>query len=149
MNQSKLQYGPTLRLAVVSLVLCGLLFPIVVTAVAQVLFPYQANGDIVEFNGRPVGSSLIAQNFTSPMLFHPRPINDSASGVDPDITLQDAYSQIPRISGSTGISPVALKQIVDASTEKTIWVFGEPFVNVLKLNLILISEYPTIYQSFG
>jgi K+-transporting ATPase ATPase C chain len=149
MSQSKLQYGATLRLAVVSLVLCGLLFPLVVTAVAQILFPYQANGDIVQLHGRPVGSSLIAQNFTSPMLFHPRPINDSASGVDPDITLQDAYSQIPRISASTGISPVALKQIVDANTERTIWIFGEPFVNVLKINLILISEYPTIYQSFG
>lgn len=148
MSQSKLQYGATLRLAVVSLVLCGLLFPLVVTVVAQVLFPYQANGDIVQLHGRPVGSSLIAQNFTSPMLFHPRPINDSASGVDPDITLQDAYSQIPRISASTGISSVALKQIVDANTERTIWIFGEPFVNVLKINLILISEYPTIYQSF-
>jgi K+-transporting ATPase ATPase C chain len=83
------------------------------------------------------------------MLFHPRPFNDSASGVDPDITLQDAYSQIPRISASTGISSVALKQIVDANTERTIWVFGEPYVNVLRLNLILISEYPTIYQSFS
>ena len=149
MSQSKIQYGAILRLAVVSLLLCGLLFPFVVTAVAQVLFPYQANGDIVQLRGRPVGSSLVAQNFTSPMLFHPRPINASASGVDPDITLQDAYSQIPRISASTGISSVALKQIVDANTERTIWIFGEPFVNVLKINLILISEYPTIYQSFS
>jgi len=149
MSQSKLQYGALLRLAVISLVLCGLLFPLVVTAVTQVLFPYQANGDIVQLHGRAVGSSLVAQNFTSPMLFHPRPINDSASGVDPDITLQDAYSQIPRISASTGISPVALKQIVDVNTERTIWIFGEPFVNVLKINLILISEYPTIYQSFS
>jgi len=149
MSQSNLQFGPALRLAVISLLLCGLLFPFVVTAAAQVLFPYQANGDIVQLHGRPVGSSLVAQNFTSPMLFHPRSINASASGVDPDITLQDAYSQIPRISASTGISSVALKQIVDANTERTIWIFGEPFVNVLKINLILINEYPTIYQSFG
>jgi K+-transporting ATPase ATPase C chain len=148
MSQSKLQYGPIVRVAVISLVLCGLLFPFVVTAVAQVLFPYQANGDIVQLHGRPVGSYLIAQNFTSPMLFHPRPINESASGVDPDITLQDAYSQIPRISASTGISSAALKQIVDANTERTIWIFGEPYVNVLQLNLVLINGYPTIYQSF-
>jgi K+-transporting ATPase ATPase C chain len=148
MSHSKLQYGATLRLAVVSLVLCGLLFPLVVTVVAQVLFPYQANGDIVQLHGSSVGSSLIAQNFTSPMLFHPRPFNDSASGVDPDITLQDAYSQIPRISASTGISSAALKQILDANTERTIWIFGEPFVNVLKINLVLIGEYPAIYQSF-
>jgi len=149
MSQKKLQYGPILRLAVISLLLCGLLFPFVVTAVAQILFPFQANGDIVQLHGRPVGSYLIAQNFTSPMLFHPRPFNESASGVDPDITLQDAYSQIPRISASTGISSVVLKQIVDANTERTIWVFGDPFVNVLRLNLILISDYPTVYQSYG
>jgi K+-transporting ATPase ATPase C chain len=143
---SKLQYGSIVRVAVISLILCGLLFPFVVTAVAQVLFPYQANGDIVHLHGRPVGSYLIAQNFTSPMLFHPRPINESASGVDPDITLQDAYSQIPRISASTGISSAALRQIVDANTKRTIWIFGEPYVNVLEVNLILINEYPTIYQ---
>jgi len=145
---TQLQYGPIVRVAVISLVLCGLLFPFVVTAVAQVLFPYQANGDIVQLHGRPVGSYLIAQNFTSPMLFHPRPINESASGVDPDITLQDAYSQIPRISASTGIPSAALKQIVDASIERTIWIFGEPYVNVLQLNLVLINEYPAVYQSF-
>jgi K+-transporting ATPase c subunit len=56
---------------------------------------------------------------------------------------------IPKISASTGISSVALKQIVDANTERTIWIFGEPFVNVLKINLILINEHPTIYESFG
>jgi K+-transporting ATPase ATPase C chain len=68
--------------------------------------------------------------------------------VDPDITLQDAYSQIPRISASTGIPSSALKQIVDANMERTIWILGEPYVNVLQLNLILINSYPTVYHSF-
>lgn len=141
-------YGPTVRLAIVSLVLCGLLFPLVVTGFAQVLFPYQANGDIIQFNGRNAGSDLIAQNFTSPMFFHSRNVTDSASGVDPDITLQDAYSQIPRMQAATGIPSNALKQIVDSNIERTIWIAGEPYVNVLRLNLILIREYPSVYKSF-
>jgi K+-transporting ATPase ATPase C chain len=140
-------YSPLVRVAVISLILCGLVFPIVVTGLAQVLMPYQANGEIVQFNGRKVGSILVAENFTSPMFFHPW--NASASGVDPDITLQDAYSQIPRIQAATGIPSDALRQIVDSNIERTLWVTGDPYVNVLKLNLILIQQYPSIYSSFN
>jgi len=110
------------------------------------MLPYQANGQIIQFHGRDIGSSLIAQNFNSPMFFHPR--NDSASGVDPDITLQDAYLQIPRIQAATGISSDAIKHIVDENVERTLWIVGEPYVNVLGLNLILIEDYPSIYKSF-
>ena len=140
-------YSPLVRVAVISLILCGLAFPLVVTGLAQVLMPYQANGEIVQFNGRNVGSILVAENFTSPMFFHPW--NASASGVDPDITLQDAYSQIPRIQAATGISSDALKQIVDSNIERTLWVTGDPYVNVLKLNLILIQQYPSIYSAYN
>jgi len=140
-------YSPLVRVAVISLILCGLVFPLVVTGLAQVLMPYQANGEIVQFNGRNVGSILVAENFTSPMFFHPW--NASASGVDPDITLQDAYSQIPRIQAATGISSDALKQIVDSNIERTLWVTGDPYVNVLKLNLILIQQYPSIYSAYN
>ena len=139
-------YSPLVRMAIISLILCGLVFPIVVTGLAQVLMPYQANGEIVQFKGRNVGSILVAENFTSPMFFHPW--NASASGVDPDITLQDAYSQMPRIQAATGISSDALKQIVDSNIERTLWVTGDPYVNVLKLNLILIQQYPSIYSAF-
>jgi len=149
MSKNKHEYGPTIRLAVISLVLCGLIFPLVVTGVAQVLMPYQANGDIIKFNGRDIGSSLIAQNFTSPMLFHSRNATDSASGVDPNIPLQDAYSQIPRIHATTGIPSDALTQLVDDNVERTLWLFGDSYVNVLKLNLILIQRYPSIYASFN
>ncbi len=145
---SKYKFGPAVRLAIVSLVLCGLIFPLLVTGFAQVLLPYQANGDIVQFKGRNAGSVLIAQNFASPMFFHPRNASDSASGVDPDITVQDAYSQIPRIQAATGITSDALRHIVDQNVERTIWIAGEPYVNVLKLNLILAQSYPSVYQSF-
>ena len=144
---NKHSYGSTVRLAILSLVLCGLFFPLLVTGFAQLLLPYQANGEIIQFNGCDVGSNLIAQNFTSPMFFHPR--NDSASGVDPDITIQDAYSQIPRIQATTGIPSDMLKHTVDENLERTLWIVGEPYVNVLRLNLILIEKYPLIYKSFN
>ena len=139
--------SPLVRMAIISLILCGLVFPILVTGLAQVFMPYQANGELVQFKGRNVGSILVAENFTSPMFFHPW--NASASGVDPDITLQDAYSQIPRIQAATGISSDSLKQIVDSNIERTLWVTGDPYVNVLKLNLILIQQYPSIYSAFN
>lgn len=144
---NKRSYGPTVRLAIISLVLCGLIFPFFVTGFAQLLFPNQANGEIIQFRGHNAGSILIAQNFTSPMFFHPW--NASASGADPDITLQDAYSQIPRIHATTSIPSDVLKQIVDVNIERTLWTFGEPYVNVLRLNLILVERYPSIYNSFS
>jgi len=139
-------YGPAARLAVISLVLCGLVFPLVVTGIAQVFLPSQANGSLVRFNGKNVGSSLIAQNFSLPIFFHPR--NDSASGVDPDITVQDAYSQIPRISSATSISSDMLQQIVNQNEEGTFWIFGNPYVNVLRINLVLIQTNSSAYRAF-
>jgi K+-transporting ATPase ATPase C chain len=126
-----------MRLAVMSLLLCGLVFPLVLTGFAQLIFPSQANGSLVQLHGKPVGSSLIAQNFSLPIFFHPR--NDSASGVDPDITVQDAQSQISRINSATGISVETLQQIVNQNEEGTFWIFGTPYVNVLRLNLALIQ----------
>jgi potassium-transporting ATPase KdpC subunit len=139
-------YGPAIRLAVISLLLCGLVFPLVVTGFAQLIFPSQANGSLVQFHGKAVGSSLIAQNFSKPIFFHPR--NDSASGVDPDITVQDAFSQIPRINSATGISVDLLQQIVNQNEEGTVWIFGSPYVNVLRLNLALIKSGNSAYDSF-
>ena len=136
-------------MAVVSLILCGLIFPLVITGLAQLLLPSQANGSIVQFNGHPAGSSLIAQNFANPFFFHPRNASLSASGVDPDITLETALSQIPRISTATGISSNAITQLVNQNLEGTFWIFGSPYVNVLRLNLALIQNYPSIYSSLG
>ncbi len=149
MSNHKSEYGATIRLAFVSLVICGLIFPLVVTGVAQVFLPYQANGEMVSLHGRNVGSILVAQDFESPMFFHSRNATLSASGVDPDITLQDAYSQIPRISNATGILSNNLKTLVDQNVEKTMWIAGDSYVNVLSLNLLLIEKYPSIYASFS
>src|SRR5438105_15580360 len=95
------------------MLLCGFAFPLLVTGFAQVILHDQANGSIAHLNGsngRSVGSYLIAQNFSSPFFFHSRNVTLSASGVDPDITLEDALSQIPRISGATNIPPSELSR---------------------------------------
>jgi len=62
--------------------LCGLVYPMLMTGVAQGLFPRQANGSIVEKDGEAVGSSLIGQSFSGPEYFHPRP--SATLGADPD-----------------------------------------------------------------
>ncbi|HZY94367.1 MAG TPA: potassium-transporting ATPase subunit C [Candidatus Bathyarchaeia archaeon] len=139
--------SPMVRLAVISLILCGLVFPLAVTGLAQALFPFQSNGSIASINGRHVGSNLIAQNFSLPIFFHARLSNVSASGVDPDIPLENALAQIPRISASTGISQNDLSRIVNQNIRRTFWFIGDPFVNVLRLNQVLISTYP-FYQAY-
>jgi K+-transporting ATPase ATPase C chain len=147
LENSKPNYRPVVGLALVSLVLCGLFFPLLVTGIAQVVLPYQADGEIVQLNGKDVGSNLIAQGFNSPKLFHARAANQSASGVDPDIPLSDALSQVPGISSASNIPVATLTSIVNGNVQGTLWIFGGPYVNVLSLNLILINGHPDVYQN--
>lgn len=143
---SGLNVRPLLGVAILSLIICGLFFPLLVTAVGGALFPYQAGGSLKTLNGQPVGSELIAQDFNRSVFFHPR--NASASGVDPDITLQDAMSQVPRISNATGISQSALQALVDANVDPAGRVVGLQYVNVLDLNLQLIEKFPSYYPTY-
>ena len=67
-------------MTIATTVLLGIIYPLVVTGLAQVLFPRQANGELIAANGKVAGSQLIAQAFTGPGYFHPRP---SAVSYDP------------------------------------------------------------------
>ncbi len=145
---------PIIGIAIISLLICGLFFPLLITGIAEATMPYQANGSLAHLSGgRIVGSYLIDNNFTQPVFFQGRNetnvLNASASGVDPDITLQQAYSQVPRISNATGIAQEALMNVINSNTEGTFWIFGSPYVNVLKLNLILIQKYPQAYSGYS
>jgi K+-transporting ATPase ATPase C chain len=73
---------PAFRITLVMTVLTGLVYPALVTGVAQILFPEQAHGSLLRVNGRVVGSALIGQNFTRPEYFHPRPSAAGSGGYD-------------------------------------------------------------------
>lgn len=187
-HMAKFSFGVVIRVSLVLLVLCGIVYPLVCTGLAQALMPSNANGSLIENSkGEVVGSELIGQAFTDPKYFQGRvssieykaeasgsnnyapsnpdmlartqesieawkkdnpdvPVNklpidlitNSGSGLDPHITPASAMVQVPRISKLTNLTTAALEQLVDEHTEgRSLGVFGEPRVNVLKLNLAL------------
>jgi potassium-transporting ATPase KdpC subunit len=186
--------------------LTGLAFPILVWAVGQAVFPWQAAGSMLrDGSGKVVGSALIGQKFTKPEYFQPRPsaagagydaanssgtnlgptsaklvngtaddpatpdldetyfgIRDlakayradnglradaiipadaatrSASGLDPDISPENARLQVTRIARTRALREEAVQKLVSQHTQERVLGFiGEPRVNVLRLNLAL------------
>lgn len=76
-------------------VLLGIVYPLVVTELAQWLFPRQANGEMIQSQGKFVGSSLIGQPFSSPGYFHSRPSAAGFAGYDPDAAAGGASNSGP------------------------------------------------------
>ena len=191
------QIRPAIMMIVVMTIITGLAYPLAMTGVAQVLFPHQANGSLIERKGVVIGSELIGQNFTDAKYFHgrlsattePDPkdasktvpvpyaadnsvgsnlaptsqalidrvkadagklqaentgkipvdlVTTSASGLDPDITPAAALYQVPRVAKARGLPEAQLRQLIADNTQaRDLGLFGEPRVNVLKLNLAL------------
>jgi K+-transporting ATPase ATPase C chain len=102
------QLLPGLRMMLVLTLLTGLIYPLAVTGLCQMLFRDQANGSLKTVNGQVIGSSLIGQNFTKPEYFQPRP---SAAG-------NDGYDGTA--SGGSNLGPTNQKLIdrVKASVDK-------------------------------
>ena len=175
-------------------VVCGLGYTLVVTGIAQVAFPYQANGSLIKVDDKIVGSELIGQSFEdedhmwgriqnvaivegedgglmaygapsnlSPASEEYRQLVDarvekiraanpdagmdampvdlvtcSGSGLDPEISPDAAEYQVPRLAKATGKSEGEVRDIIAQCTKgRFLGVFGEPTVNVLKVNLML------------
>ena len=185
-----------LGLVLVMTVLCGFLYTLVCTGVNQLLFPHQANGSVIEIDGKTYGSELLAQQFTRPEHLWGRPmsldltsftdeegnpvmyawatnkspagedeeamvqeridalleadpsmegtpipvdlVTVSGSGLDPEISPEAARYQVHRIAGARGISEEEVQSVIDRyTTGRFLGIFGEPRVNVLKVNLAL------------
>lgn len=118
-------------------VLTGLIYPGLVTGLAQLLFPWEAEGSLIVKNKQILGSVLIGQNFTDPQYFHGRAAL-SASGLDPDISPEDAFYQVERIAKIRKMPEHTIKILIQNITqERFLGILGERRVNVLLLNLNL------------
>ena len=171
---------------VVTTLLVGLGYPLLVTGIAGVVFPRKAAGSLVLKDGQVIGSELLAQSFTADKYFHPRPsaagsgydatssggsnlaqsnktlvdriqgsidklsaenpghpvpidlVTTSGSGLDPDITPDSAFFQVPRVAKARGLSEDRMRQLIQNQiTPRQFGVLGEPRINVLVLNLDL------------
>jgi potassium-transporting ATPase KdpC subunit len=92
MTMLKNQLRPAIVVTLVLILITGLIYPGLVTGVALLLFPHQANGSLITVNGQVVGSELIGQPFARAEYFHPRP---SAAGNGYDDTLSAGTNKGP------------------------------------------------------
>jgi potassium-transporting ATPase KdpC subunit len=149
-NIFKENLRPSFRVVMLMIIAAGIAYPLLLVLIGNITLPFQSTGSLLTLDGQVVGSKLIGQEFKSDKLFHIRPAANSTSTVDPHVTPEDAYSQIPRISKATGLPQSTLKTAIQYNVEKNkvsnVLVFAPPYVNVLEVNLELISGYPDIYQ---
>ncbi len=106
-----------LRMAVLMIVfmtaLTGIIYPLAITGVAQLLFPHRANGSLIERGDTVIGSALIGQYFSKPEYFHPRPSAANAATAA-DAATQNGYD--PTNSSGTNLAPSS-KKLIDAVSQ--------------------------------
>ncbi len=97
------QIRPAIMMIVVMTVITGLIYPLGMTGIAQILFPSQANGSLVEQDGKVVGSTLIGQNFADDKYFHPRPsATTEPDPKDPTKTVSVPYAADNSVGSNLG-----------------------------------------------
>ena len=110
-DKMKTHLWNSLKMLLVMTVFMGLIYPLVMTAIGQIVFPEQANGSMIRINGKLVGSKLIGQNFTSDKYFWPRP---SAIG----------YNPLPSGGSNYGPTSDTLKKLVELRRSEFIRLNG-------------------------
>jgi K+-transporting ATPase ATPase C chain len=102
---------PAIVMIITMTVITGLIYPLLMTGIAQAVFPYQANGSLIERDGKVIGSALIGQNFTSDKYFHGRPsATTEPDPKDPTKTVSVPYAADN--SGGSNLGPTS-KALVD------------------------------------
>jgi potassium-transporting ATPase KdpC subunit len=102
---------PAIVMIVAMTIITGLIYPLAMTGIAQIVFPYQANGSLITENGKVIGSALIGQNFASDKYFHGRPsATTEADPRDPSKTIAVPYAA--NNSSGSNLGPTS-KALVD------------------------------------
>jgi K+-transporting ATPase ATPase C chain len=110
---------PALVLIVFFTIITGVIYPFVVTGVAQVVFPHQANGSLAVADGNVVGSELMGQNFSGDHYFHGRPsATVGADPADPSKTIDVPYNAANSAGSNRGPTSKALVERMQAEVEK-------------------------------
>jgi K+-transporting ATPase ATPase C chain len=110
---------PALVLIVLFTVITGLIYPLIVTGIAQVVFPHEANGSLAMRDGKVVGSELMGQNFTSDRYFQSRPSATSKPDPkDPTKTVDEPYNAANTSGSNLGPTSKALIDRVKADVDK-------------------------------
>ena len=110
---------PAIVLILAFTLITGLVYPLVMTGIAGVIFPYQAQGSLIEKDGKVVGSALIGQDFESDRYFHSRPsATTGPDPSDPSKSVAQPYNAANSMGSNLGPTSKALIDRVTADVEK-------------------------------
>jgi len=113
------QIRPAIMMIVVMTIITGLIYPLGMTGIAQLVFPHQANGSLVEKDGKVIGSELLGQNFTDDKYFHGRPsATTEPDPNDPSKTVPAPYAADNSGGSNLGPTSQALMDRIKDDTEK-------------------------------